>query len=79
MPHGAYGAAADTVYSVSAVCICRAYFRDTLAYRIVLKSETTGQELQAVTESDGENFRAAVSVGFYADKKMQWSRQFRVE
>ena len=40
---------------------CRAYYRDTPAYQLVLKSETTGHELKAVTERDRENFRAAVS------------------
>ena len=54
---------------------CRAYFRDTPAYRIVLKSETTGQERQAVTERDGENFRAAVSAS--PDEKWEVLVQFK--
>ena len=54
---------------------CRAYFRDTPAYRIVLKSERTGQERQAVTERDGENFRAAVSAS--PDEKWEVLVQFK--
>ncbi len=54
---------------------CRAYFRDTPAYRIVMRSETTGQERQAVTDRDGENFRAAVSAS--PDEKWEVLVQFK--
>ena len=60
------------------------YRFDNLGFRAGDKNEITrtmrsGKYRLFVREIPAEYHITAVSVGFYADKKMQWSRQFRVE
>ena len=41
---------------------CRAYYRDTPPYQIILRGEETGKEYKAHTEVDGDSFRASAVV-----------------
>ena len=41
---------------------CRAYYRDTPPYQIILRGEETGKEYSARTEVDGDSFRASAAV-----------------
>ena len=60
------------------------YGFDNLGFRAGDKNEITrtmrsGKYRVFVCEIPAAYHITAVSVGFYADKRMQWSRQFRVE